>query len=495
VGYGVREEYLDNAYPEGVENVAYDSLTGLNSPPFIRTTKLIEYPWNGTLSLAVRDRPMAAWNPVAGFSDVMGRLIWSAVGDPAMIHFPFNASWMPNRVQATVTRVEGQSGGIRVPADAVRPQPGTGALRPVGSAAFASTKVVYEVLASPFEDGSDMDVADLMYTYMFMYRWGSQADGSYEPRVAATLATIRERLAGIKVLRVETSKHAVAENLTITQKTPVVEVYLRGAPGDDAQLAALAPPWSTVPWHLIVLMEEAVVRGYAAFSEEEATRRNVAWLDLVRDEALRGKLQELIAQFERDGYRPEALESMVTVEEAQARWQSLRRFLEANGHLLVTNGPYALKRWTADSVVLRAVRELTYPLGFGTFDRFANPPTAVLKAVSQDSSGIIVSADIEMPVRMGRSYRVVKEPLTRTTMRGTFGLLVVSRYLLIGPDGIVLNVDKMHWREDGRFDIQLPERLDPGDYTVLLAVFLDGNSMLASTRILRVRVGDTRAPG
>ena len=32
----------------------------------------------------------------------------------------------------------------------------------------------------------------------------------------------------------------------------------------------------------------------------------------------------------------------------------------------------------ARSVVLEAVRELTYPLGFGTFDRFVNPPRAVI---------------------------------------------------------------------------------------------------------------------
>ena len=59
--------------------------SGLNAPIFLRTVKLKEYPWNGKLHLGVRDRPAAAWNPVAGFTDVMGRLIWSAVGDSAMI--------------------------------------------------------------------------------------------------------------------------------------------------------------------------------------------------------------------------------------------------------------------------------------------------------------------------------------------------------------------------------------------------------------------------
>ena len=143
VGYTAKEEFVDAAYPAGIENVAYDSLGGLNSPIFLRTVKLKEYPWNGRLHLGVRERSAGAWNPVAGFSDPMGRLIWSAVGDPAMIQFPFNASWMHNRVQSTVTKVEGQSGGIRVPAEAFRLQPGTGALESVGPMTFASAKVVY----------------------------------------------------------------------------------------------------------------------------------------------------------------------------------------------------------------------------------------------------------------------------------------------------------------------------------------------------------------
>ena len=98
-----------------------------------------------------------------------------------------------------------------------------------------------------------------------------------------------------------------------------------------------------MPWHLLALMEEAVVRGYAAFSVEEAKRRGVPWLDLVRDRALRTKLQGLIAHFEQESYRPAPLRDLVTADEAQARWRSLRAFAEKNGHFLVANGPYRLK--------------------------------------------------------------------------------------------------------------------------------------------------------
>jgi hypothetical protein len=62
-------------------------------------------------------------------------------------------------------------------------------------------------------------------------------------------------------------------------------------------------------------------------------------------------------------------------------------------------------------------------------------------------------------------------------MRGIQGLLVVSRYLLIGPDGKVLALDKMQWMDDGRFAIRLPDHLPPGQYTVMLGIFLDGNTV------------------
>ena len=78
---------------------------------------------------------------------------------------------------------------------------------------------------------------------------------------------------------------------------------------------------------------------------------------------------------------------LVTGDQAQARWRSLRMFAEKRGHFLVTNGPFRLKEWTPDSVVLEAVRDLTYPLGFGTFDRFVNPPKAVIETVTQDAAG------------------------------------------------------------------------------------------------------------
>lgn len=98
VGYTLRRWYFNREYSAGVENLAYDSHTGFYSPLFLRTVKLKDFPWNGWLRLGIETAPTAAWNPVAGFTDPAGRLIWFAVGDPAALPAPYGAGWVLNRI-------------------------------------------------------------------------------------------------------------------------------------------------------------------------------------------------------------------------------------------------------------------------------------------------------------------------------------------------------------------------------------------------------------
>ena len=97
-GYTIKREYFSTIFTAGIENIAYDSLVGFNSPIFIRTVKLRDFPWNGWLALGIDAAPVAAWNPIAGFTDDFGRLMWFAVGDPAWIPSPYEAGWIINRI-------------------------------------------------------------------------------------------------------------------------------------------------------------------------------------------------------------------------------------------------------------------------------------------------------------------------------------------------------------------------------------------------------------
>ena len=98
VGYRVKHEYFSAEFTDGVENIGFDAISGLNSPMFVRTVKLKNFPWNGWLSLGIDGRPNAAWNPIAGFDDAFGRLMWATLSDPALLPAPYNSGWMLNRL-------------------------------------------------------------------------------------------------------------------------------------------------------------------------------------------------------------------------------------------------------------------------------------------------------------------------------------------------------------------------------------------------------------
>jgi hypothetical protein len=97
-GYTVKRELYSASFSDGIENIAYDALEGLNSPMFIRTVKLKDFPWNGWLKLGIRASPQSAWNPVGGFTDNFGLLMWSAVGDPAAMPSSYDHGWVLNRI-------------------------------------------------------------------------------------------------------------------------------------------------------------------------------------------------------------------------------------------------------------------------------------------------------------------------------------------------------------------------------------------------------------
>jgi hypothetical protein len=97
-GYTFRRNYFNDDYSAGIENIAHDAISGFTSPMFLRTVKLKDFPWNGWLGLGTDVRPTAAWNPVAGFTDDFGRLMWSALGDPAVLPAPNDSGWTINRI-------------------------------------------------------------------------------------------------------------------------------------------------------------------------------------------------------------------------------------------------------------------------------------------------------------------------------------------------------------------------------------------------------------
>jgi hypothetical protein len=385
---------------------------------------------------------------------------------------------------------------VAIPADAVLPEAGSGRLLPVGPDRIARLKLTYKALGSAFHDGTKTSAADILCAYAFAYRWGARGkeeSAPYDPYVDAATAPVRRHLLGVRVAGVDaTSKSFRVGDVNFVREIFTVEVYLDVAPEEPESSALLAPPWSTLPWPVLVLMEEAVLRGWAAFSAEEARRRGVPWLDLVRSQELGAKLAALAAEFEHDGYRPEALRAHVSREEARRRWGALAAFHKASGHFLVTNGPYKLKAWTPQSVTLEAFRDLTYPLGVGSYDAYAIPRRGFITGTAWNGGRLLLSGDIEVVDKFQRSYRLVRTPLKSVSAEVLRRSVPECRYVVVAEDGNVALAGTAPLGTNASFEIDLMDRLAPGRYTLAALLAVNGNVMNPELRHIPVVIPSQR---
>ncbi len=422
IGYVLRREHYATEYSAGVENVGYDALEGMASPIFPRTVKLRDFPWNGWLNVAAPAPPSSAWNPLRGFGDAFGRLVWSALSDPAFLPAPHGGGWIENRVSAAVER----------------------------RASGPGTRVVYRVRASAFHDGTPMSFADILHGYA----------------LAAP-----ERPRNVRLLRVETETLAFGED-KLTYLVPVVEVHVDGVGEGDA--AVTAPPWTTLPWHLLALLEEGERRGHFKLKE----------VDPVRDAAAVQRLGELARELEERTYVPPALTAHVKAKDARERYRRLREFQAAHGHWLVTNGPYLLERWDGRKAVLSVFRDPTYPKGLGSFNAYAVPLKAHVTRVERRGYGAEVHTETEWLERLGRDVRVVRGSFAQRLAERLAGAgapsAPVCRYLFLGRDGAVAAAGEVRAGADGRCRLQLK----PGGNRLMLAAVLEGNAANVPIRIV-----------
>jgi hypothetical protein len=370
---------------------------------------------------------------------------------------------------------------IAIPEDAVLPD-ADGRLPNVGPGRAARARLTYQVLGSAFHDGTRTTPADLLYAYVFAYRWSQRGEGA-DASIDAATAPLRRALAGLRVVRVDAASRTFrVGDVSFVREILSIEIYATVAPPDPERDAPVAAPWSTLPWHLVVLMEEAVTRGWAAFSQGEAARRGLPWLDIVRSEAMNGRLAALVTAFERDAYRPEALRPLVSEDEARKRWAALATFHREHGHFLVTNGPYRLKRWSADSVTLQAFRDLTYPLGVGSYDAYAVPRRGYVTDVQVDGGRITLSGDIEVVDKFQRSYRLVRTPLKSVAPEVLRRATPEGRYAVIDESDRVALAGVARLDDDATFKIEVAGRLKPGRYTMSALIAVNGNVVNADIR-------------
>jgi hypothetical protein len=387
------------------------------------------------------------------------------------------------------------SAEVAIPTDAVLPEPGSGLLRAVGPGKLAKVKLTYRVLGSAFHDGTRTSVADLLYAYAFAYRWGFHSEGGdapYDPYIDTATASMRRQLAGLRVAGTDAvSRSFRIGDVNFVRELFTVDVYATLVPEDPERDAIVMPPGSTLPWHLIVLMEEAVSRGWAAFSQAEAAGRGIEWLDLVRSERLNEQLAALIETFAREAYRPAALLSLVSAEEARRRWTALATFYEARGHFLVSNGPYQLKSWSPESVTLEAFRDLTYPLGVGSYDAYATPRRGYITKVERENNLIRLSGDIETVEKVARDTRIERQPLQSVARDVLKRAAPECRYVVMDDADRVVLAGTADLADDSTFQVELDGMLAAGRYTIVALIAVNGNVMNADIHRIPVVISSS----
>jgi hypothetical protein len=338
--------------------------------------------------------------------------------------------------------------------------------------------VEYRVLASVFHDGTVMSAADVLYPFAFAYRWGAADRRSrlYDPAVDRATALARRYLAGVKVVAVQKVVRDLGADLKIRYDVPIVRVYL-GYAGADRYTPLVAMPWSTVPWQVLALVDEAARRGIGALSPEAARALGIPALDLARAPAQEVLLARLVDEFASSGYVPEALRGTVTPQEGRARWRALAAFYREHHHFLVTNGPYRLERYAQGKAVLGVFRDLSYPLGVGSFDKQVYPRRAFAGTIAVRGGRIEFHPAVERVFKYDRYYKIVTEALGSGTSGAYDDINAVCRYVVVRRDGEVVRTGTAAAPKSGDFSFDPADGLARGDYTIWLAVSVNDSLM------------------
>ena len=194
------------------------------------------------------------------------------------------------------------------------------------------------------------------------------------------------------------------------------------------------------------------------------------------------RLLGLVDTLEREGYRPDPLVTLVSAEDARKRWAALKTFYRERGHFLVTNGPYQLKRWSAASVTLEAFRDLSYPLGVGSYDAYAVPRRGFITKIEREGDRVRLFGDIELVQKHQRSYDIVRKPLPSIPADVLKRAAPECRYVVTDGDGRVVLAGQVPLAADAGFRIDLAGRLPAGRFTLAAQLIVNANAMNAEIR-------------
>src|SRR5262249_4472681 len=151
-----------------------------------------------------------------------------------------------------------------------------------------------------------------------------------------------------------------------------------------------------------------------------------------------------------------------------------------------------LKGWSGDSVALEAFRDLSYPLGVGSYDNYAVPRRGFITTVTQEDGQLTLSGDIELISKHMRSYEIERWPLLSVPAEALTRSTPEWRYMVTDSAGRVALAGQVALAEDASFHIDLRGRLPAGAFTMQAQIVVKGNTTAADIKRIPIVVSSQR---
>ena len=356
------------------------------------------------------------YNPVGGLGDVYSVDLWRNLTDPPIWNDPFTGIPQPFRATYDV-ETAGPDGTLEVPADALTWDVESKTWVPVAPGTQAVSKVTFDYsryTGSNWHHGQPITMADAIYSI------AQTVDRAYDPEKAkietALAATARPVLETFKGYRMTDDDH--------------LEVYVDYWHFDADHIAAYASPVSfDMPWEVKAAMDDLVFeQRRAAYSDTAASRYSVPWLSLVLERDA-GLVDRTLRDMERDETVPAGVfefgdRTLVTPEEAVARYQAAQAWFDEKEHLVISDGPFYLEQFDppAQFAELLAFRDPSYPFKPGDLYR-GEPPELSIDAISADpivpGEDAVVTATVTGPGTVGLRYLLLDPAVGEVVVEGS----------------------------------------------------------------------------